>query len=57
MPRSWEEQAGSAVSGLEPEGDIHATADYRLHLAQVLTARALAQAWSASRAARDEEAA
>jgi carbon-monoxide dehydrogenase medium subunit len=57
MPRSWEERAGSAVSGLEPEGDIHATADYRLHLAQVLTARALAQAWSASRAGRNEEAA
>jgi carbon-monoxide dehydrogenase medium subunit len=46
--RSWLEQAESAVSGLEPDGDVHATADYRLHLARVLTARALAQAWSAS---------
>jgi carbon-monoxide dehydrogenase medium subunit len=56
-PRSWQEPARGAVSGLEPEGDIHATADYRLHLAGVLTARALAQAWSASAAGRDEEAA
>jgi aerobic carbon-monoxide dehydrogenase medium subunit len=56
-PRSWEEPAGAAVSGLEPERDIHATADYRLHLARVLTARALAQAWSASGAGRAEEAA
>ncbi len=48
LPRSWDEAAAGAVEGLEPEGDIHATADYRLHLARVLTARALAQAWSAS---------
>ena len=56
-PSSWEQAAGTVVSSLEPEGDIHATADYRLHLARVLTGRALAQAWSASRAARDQEAA
>jgi carbon-monoxide dehydrogenase medium subunit len=56
-PASWRDVAEQAVSGMEPEGDIHATADYRLHLAQVLTARALAQAWSASGAGRDEEAA
>ena len=54
FPRS---PARTVVSSLEPEGDIHATADYRLHLARVLTARALAQAWSASGAARDQEAA
>ena len=47
-PRSWADAAAEAVRDLEPEGDIHATADYRLHLARVLTARALAQAWSAS---------
>jgi aerobic carbon-monoxide dehydrogenase medium subunit len=47
-PRSWAESAATAVDGLEPDGDIHATAAYRLHLARVLTARALAQAWSAS---------
>jgi carbon-monoxide dehydrogenase medium subunit len=56
-PRSWAEVAAHAASGLEPEGDVHATAAYRLHLARVLTARALAQAWSASAAGRDEEAA
>jgi carbon-monoxide dehydrogenase medium subunit len=56
-PSSWEQPARTVVSSLEPEGDIHATADYRLHLARVLTARALAQAWSASGAARDQEAA
>jgi len=56
-PRSWNEAAEGAVGSLEPEGDIHATADYRLHLAGVLTARALAQAWSVSGAGRDEEAA
>jgi carbon-monoxide dehydrogenase medium subunit len=48
LSRSWDEAAGGAVESLEPEGDIHATADYRRHLARVLTARALAQAWSAS---------
>ncbi len=53
QPRSWADAAAGAVEGLEPEGDIHATADYRLHLARVLTARALAQAWSASGAATD----
>ena len=53
-PGSWREAAERAVAGLEPEGDIHATADYRLHLARVLTARALASAWTASGAATGE---
>jgi carbon-monoxide dehydrogenase medium subunit len=56
-PSSWDEATERALSGLEPEGDIHATAAYRLHLARVLTARALARAWSASGAGRDQEAA
>ena len=56
-PRSWQEPVERAVSGLEPDGDIHATADYRLHLARVLTTRALAQAWSASGAATEGAAA
>jgi carbon-monoxide dehydrogenase medium subunit len=51
---SWREAAEGATEGLEPEADIHATADYRLHLARVLTARALASAWSASGAATGE---
>jgi carbon-monoxide dehydrogenase medium subunit len=56
-PRGWEEPAGDAVRSLEPQGDIHATADYRLHLARVLSARALAQAWSASGAGGEGRAA
>jgi carbon-monoxide dehydrogenase medium subunit len=36
---------------VEPEGDIHATADYRRHLAHVLVARAVGQAGSDRRAA------
>jgi carbon-monoxide dehydrogenase medium subunit len=36
---------------VEPEGDIHATADYRRHLAHVLVARAVRQAGSDRRAA------
>jgi CO/xanthine dehydrogenase FAD-binding subunit len=36
------DEAADAVRGaIEPEGDIHATAEYRRHLAGVLTARAL----------------
>ena len=50
-PSSWAAAAAQAVADLDPEGDIHATADYRLHLARVLTSRALAAAWSASAAA------
>ena len=36
---------------IDPEGDIHATADYRRHLAHVLVARAVWQAQSEGRAA------
>lgn len=43
---------------IDPESDIHATADYRRHLAHVLTARALDQAHAhASRSRRRERAA
>jgi aerobic carbon-monoxide dehydrogenase medium subunit len=55
-PASWTEAADAAVTGLEPEADIHASADYRLHLAHVLTAKALAAAWSASAASGTEAA-
>ncbi|MGN6610659.1 MAG: FAD binding domain-containing protein [Angustibacter sp.] len=40
----WSAAAELAVSRLEPEPDIHATADYRAHLARVLTVRAFQQA-------------
>ena len=31
---------------MDPTGDIHASADFKRHLARVLTGRALRQAWS-----------
>ncbi len=44
--RAGEEAARRAVeeAGLDPPSDVHASADYRRHLAQVLAARAVAQA-------------
>ena len=40
----WAAAAELARSQIEPEADIHATADYRSHLVGVLTSRALAEA-------------
>jgi carbon-monoxide dehydrogenase medium subunit len=37
------------ASRCDPEPDIHATADYRRHLAGVLASRALAEAADAAR--------
>ena len=31
-------------AGIEPPGDVHASSDYRRHLAEVVAARAAAQA-------------
>jgi carbon-monoxide dehydrogenase medium subunit len=41
--------AAAARDQVEPEADLHATADYRRHLAGVLTERALVQALGAAR--------
>jgi carbon-monoxide dehydrogenase medium subunit len=38
--------AAHAADGVEPNGDLYASADYRLHLAQVYTRRAIAEAAS-----------
>lgn len=44
-------KAGEAVTGaIMPEGDVHATAEYRQHLAGVLTQRALVRALERARA-------
>ena len=40
------ETAVSARQAIDPTGDIHATADYKRHLADVLTKRALRQAFA-----------
>jgi aerobic carbon-monoxide dehydrogenase medium subunit len=40
----WSAAAELARTQIEPEADIHATADYRSHLVGVLTSRALAEA-------------
>ena len=48
-------QAAAAAAGLEAVDDIHATAIYRQHLARILTARALHEAWS--RTGRNRQAA
>jgi CO/xanthine dehydrogenase FAD-binding subunit len=42
----WLETAVAASQNeIDPLGDIHATADYKRHLAQVLTVRVLKQAF------------
>ena len=44
----WAAAGELAAGQVEPEADIHASADYRRHLAGVLTARGLAQAAQAA---------
>lgn len=44
----WTAAADAAVDQLEPDTDIHASADYRRHLARVLTRRGLAEAAEAA---------
>jgi carbon-monoxide dehydrogenase medium subunit len=44
--------ADTARTRLEPEADLHASADYRRHLAGVLTERALTQALASAATAQ-----
>ncbi len=50
-PERIQQAAQVADAELEPESDVHATAAYRLNLAQVLTQRALTTAWQRAIAA------
>jgi len=45
----WEEAADAVRSEVEPDADIHASAEYRRHVAGVLTRRALAEAATRAR--------
>ena len=47
----WEGAEEAVRAEVEPDGDIHASAEYRRHVAGVLTRRALAEAASRVRAA------
>jgi aerobic carbon-monoxide dehydrogenase medium subunit len=40
----WQEAAEAVRAAIDPDGDLHATADYRRHVAGVLTTRALREA-------------
>lgn len=51
--RDWAAAGRHAAGQTEPEPDIHATADYRRHLAEVLTARALREAAGHAGAGRE----
>jgi carbon-monoxide dehydrogenase medium subunit len=44
---SFEDAAQHASDGLQPSGDLRATPEYKLHLARVLTRRALEHASAA----------
>jgi carbon-monoxide dehydrogenase medium subunit len=46
---SLDRAADAALAVLDPETDIHATADYRAHLARVLTARVVTAAYDNAR--------
>jgi len=51
LGETWHDDLATAVadaaqSEIEPAGDIHASADYKRHLARVLTVRALKQAFA-----------
>jgi aerobic carbon-monoxide dehydrogenase medium subunit len=48
-PEAFAEAAGRATTGLVPDGDLHASREYRTHVAGVLTRRALERACERAR--------
>jgi aerobic carbon-monoxide dehydrogenase medium subunit len=52
VPSSWGAAGERAAEDLDPEPDLHASAEYRGHLARVLTQRALAEAARAAGGSR-----
>jgi CO/xanthine dehydrogenase FAD-binding subunit len=50
-PRLLDDVIAAVRASVAPSSDLHASADYRRHLAGVLTARAVAAAWGRARAA------
>jgi CO/xanthine dehydrogenase FAD-binding subunit len=52
-PKAMEEAGARVAAAIEPDSDLHASSDFRKHLAGVLTRRALAQA--AERAGADRK--
>jgi carbon-monoxide dehydrogenase medium subunit len=40
----WQQAAEAVRRAIDPDGDLHASADYRRHVAGVLTVRALREA-------------
>jgi carbon-monoxide dehydrogenase medium subunit len=48
----WQRAAEAVRAAIEPEGDLHASADYRRHVAGVLTVRALREAHARAGAPR-----
>src|SRR5207302_1877093 len=47
----WNGAAEAVRAAVAPDGDIHASAEYRTHVAGVLTQRALREAWERAREA------
>ena len=48
-PKVLEQVSGAVRAGVEPDTDLHASADYRRHLAGVLAGRAVTAAWRRAR--------